>query len=163
MRNKNIDIAKTLLKFKNVEGNDPKIVIQNNNVELTPYYWNYSFTSNVLPFIFSLFLFMIFKDTQTQLLLVLSVIVFLYLIIDQLSSNNELVIDVKDETLLIIPNIITKLWKKERLIRFNEIKNVTQNADTFSPLYKRFNIKCTLKNNTKIRLISAPELKKAMK
>ena len=155
MKDSNIQNTKIKESFSKLKINDPKIMINDYAIELIPNYWNYSFVTNFIPLLVIPFIFkMKNANLEINLLCTLATLLSIYLIIDQLISNNKLIINLQNKTITVIPNLITKLWKKEKIIEFKDAKNIYNSPDTFSPLYRRFIIKILLKDSLKMRLIS---------
>lgn len=154
--NKNIQVIKK--KFAEIQGNDPVLKINVGTIELKPNYWNFSFISNFPPIVILIFLVQN-NALENDLIYILGICLFCYLTFRQLSYFNKIIIDLEDQSLKIIPCLVTAIYTKERHLHFDRIKSITSAFDTISPIFRRCEIKLLLMSSEKIKFINCkPEL-----
>jgi hypothetical protein len=137
---------------------DPKIIIAVDELTISPNYLNYSFISNFPCLVAIFYLMGNTSDSDTILLGLLGVIIFLYSILNQLISLNKSVINKKNKSITLFPNFFLKMiGNKNQIIDNREIKRIYYKPDSFSLVFRRFVLKVILENNQTINLISTRE------
>lgn len=143
--------------FKDIPSGDPKIKITDEVIEIIPFYWNYNFITNFVPVLIIIFIFNSFKleDGLETLICLLTIGVSIFNIFYQLRYYNKLIINYKNKTIQILPNIIMALFAKEKLIFLRDTKRINYSTDGFWLAYRRYVLSITLTNDSQqFRLVS---------
>ena len=158
------DLEKLKKIFEDIRLTDPKIKIENDVIEILPFYWNFSFLTNFFPILCSLYVFTQNVELKINILFSLLTLAACYQIWVQLVLCNKITIDIQKQQMLISPNLFLKNIISQKVVLLKDIKEINYCSDTFRPAFRRYKIVITLKNiDTSIKLISTSEENNAKK
>ena len=143
--------------FGKLQGNDPKIVAMDNEIEIKPFYFNYSLVFNFIPILLSIYIISNANNVKTVFLGILAFGIFIYNIVIQLIFCKKSVVNLEKKNITIQPNFFFKIFQANSTIDFSNIKGINVSPYSYSALYRRFVIKLILKNSAKVILISTKE------
>ena len=150
--------------LKDVELLDPKIIINNLNVILRPFYWNFSFITNFIPVIAFVYIFTQTDEIKVIALASIMTIAILFIIYQQLKSYNTITIKPEENLIEIKPNFFLKIFHKQKEISFDRIKMIKYYSDSFRLVYRRYIIIIILKETgDKFKIISTSNIADANK
>jgi len=147
--------------LKNLNSNDPKIKIFETKIELTPFYWNYTFITSFFPLIGSVYILTQQNELKVNLLCILLIAFFIFTLITQLPFYNTVSIDLTNSCVTISPNFLYRIKAKKRIFKNEDIMHIEYKAVGFWPSYQRYIITATLSDSNQIKLISTNNKDKA--
>lgn len=153
-------VKESLTKLK---GQDPKLIVEDDVIEIIPFYWNFSLLSNFIPIFISIYLISNESDFKTILLDIAIMGIFIYNTIVQLVPCKRSIINIKNKSISIVPNILFRTFQGTKIIEFKNIKDIYIQPNSFSLVYRRFVIKLHLSVSTDIILISTKDKEHASK
>ena len=138
-------------------GNDSRIVVTHDSIEIIPFYFNYSLVYNFIPVLLSVYIICNTNNAKIIFLGILAFGIFICNTVIQLIFCKKSVVNFKRKNISIQPNFFFKIFEANSIVDFNNIKGINVSPYSFSALYQRFVIKLTLKNSTNVILISTKE------
>ncbi len=141
-----------------INTNDPKIEFTKEVISLIPSYWNVPLVTSIAPIL--IFAIPIFAQNEVKYDLIFSVLIIALLFITayQLTYYNTIIINKKNKTILVIPNLFLRPFFSKKIIHFEDVKTlkITTNTNTggFTYIDKRYILTLVLKSSKKIKLIS---------
>ena len=133
--------------FKEIYGNDPKIIIKDNVIKITPYYWSFAFLINFIPFLSGIAILLLQNEWTVNLLSVFAVALSVYNLYNYLKFSNTIKIDLNIEYLKINPNFIIKYFIKETVVNFKNIQKIYLFNDNIWLGDRRYKILLTIENS----------------
>lgn len=161
-----VNIEKTKEIFEDLQSDDPKIIINNNSIEMIPNYLNYSFITNFVPILIVMYVSYSFKEDYNLLINLVRILVIPFSIFNifyQLRYYNRVSFNYKTNIVKITPNFLRSFYTKEKAIPFHNIKNIDYATDGFWLAYRRYILKITLFDSRQFNLISTKEEKHVKK
>lgn len=146
-----------------LQGHDPKLIIEDDVIEIIPFYWNFSLVSNFIPIFISIYFISNEIDFKNILFDITISGIFIYNAIVQLLSCKTSIINIKNKSISIAPNILFRIFQEKKIVEFKNIKEIYIQPNSFSLVYRRFVIKLNLSNSTDMILVSTKEKEHASK
>jgi len=148
-------------EFKIPESSDPKVQITVTGLKLTPFYFNWTFTTNFLPIVASLVILIKQDDPKVNFFCWLFISVCLIMILAELRYYNTVVLDSRKQTLVVNRNIIRKMINKNTVVQFKDIERIDFYSTLTRPSLIRYVIQLHFNNGSKIKLISTNDRNRA--
>ena len=117
--------------FQDLKSNDPKLKINDEDIILSPFYWNYSFITNLLPIAGASYIIAEQDDQQINVLCFLIIGGSIFLLIRELSYYNALTINTNSRTIRIRPSPLFRLIRKERIIELKGVRVIDFKSTSF--------------------------------
>jgi hypothetical protein len=140
--------------FRDIVSGDPIVEKDKSVITLRPFYWNYNFITNFVPLIVSIYILTQQSDLAITLVCILIAIGSAFLLLQELSYYNKILIKVDKKTIMIRPNFVWK-YKNTKQIFFKDIMSIYVKSRGFWPSFRRYLIIVVLANKNGIILISA--------
>jgi hypothetical protein len=147
--------------FEHFTTNDPKIIINGENINIYPLYWNYSFISNLVPLPIFIFILIESNDFSTDIMSLFGLTISLFTYFKQLNFYNSLTINLTESILIVTPNLFLRLITPRRKIDFKQIVNTFFESEKKWHGPNRYIIKISIEGDHKISLISTRNEKTA--
>ncbi len=152
-----------IIIFQGLKTNDPKIKINDSSINMIPKYWNYVFILNFIPAIAGIYVLTQQNDLKINLGCFFLIALSLYGIHSQLIFLNKVHISIKEERIVVTPNIIERLFRKTHTINFTDIQNINFCSNGFGSSHVRYIIIFKLKNTQQMKIISSAKRDDAAK
>ena len=150
--------------LKDVKLVDPQITINNPNVIIRPFYWNFSFITNFIPLIAFVYIFTQTSELKVIALGSIMMMAILFIIYQQLKSYNTIIIKPVENLIEIKPNFFLKIFHKQQDLSFDRIKTIEYYSNSFRLVYRRYIIVIILKETgDKFKIISTSNIANANK
>jgi hypothetical protein len=163
MHSKQEDFLMAKESLSKLQGHDPKLIIEDDVIEIIPFYWNFSLVSNFIPIFISIYFISNEIDFKNILFDITISGIFIYNAIVQLLSCKTSIINIKNKSISIAPNILFRIFQEKKIVEFKNIKEIYIQPNSFSLVYRRFVIKLNLSNSTDMILVSTKEKEHASK
>ena len=148
-----------MTKIREIITVDPKIILENNEILIKPFYWNYSFITNFVCIGILSYAMILNRDDLLDMIAYILIGVAIITMLMQLRHYNTTYIQTEKKVLTIYPNWFFGIFLKSKSIEFTAVKRIitvsNYKASGYWIMNRRYYVIIELKNREEIKLISS--------